>query len=165
VATAGLAAPDIAQPIRSILRKKPNLTVRMDEVKGLDLATLVDAKGMSVPGIAPAAMQMGAHVARELAREIRAGGRSGPRAAFAYWDKGNMATIGRSAAVAQISRFQFSGWLAWAAWLGVHLIFLVGFRNKVAVFFQWTYSYFTYRRGARIITGMDARDRPGPSRA
>ncbi len=65
-----------------------------------------------------------------------------------------MATIGRSAAVAQMGRLEFSGWPAWAAWLCVHLLFLIGFRNKLAVLLQWTYSYFTYKRGARIITGL-----------
>jgi NADH dehydrogenase len=120
-----------------------------------DLVTLVDRKGVIVPGIAPAAMQMGAHAARLVAAEIRAGPKDGPRAAFAYWDKGAMATIGRSAAVAQIGRLKFSGWPAWAAWLGVHLIFLIGFRNKLSVFLQWVYAYWTYQRGARIITGLE----------
>jgi NADH dehydrogenase len=120
-----------------------------------DLVTLVDRKGAIVPGIAPAAMQMGAHAARLVAAEIRAGPKDGPRTAFAYWDKGTMATIGRSAAVAQIGRLRFSGWPAWAAWLGVHLIFLIGFRNKLSVFLQWVYAYWTYQRGARIITGPE----------
>jgi len=120
-----------------------------------DLVTLVDRKGVIVPGIAPAAMQMGAHAARLVAAEIRAGPKDGPRAAFAYWDKGTMATIGRSAAVAQIGRLRFSGWPAWAAWLGVHLIFLIGFRNKLSVVLQWVYAYWTYQRGARIITGLE----------
>ncbi len=120
-----------------------------------DIVTLVDRKGQSVPGIAPAAMQMGAFAARVIAAEIRAGGAPAARPAFAYWDKGSMATIGRSAAVAHIGRLQFSGWPAWAAWLGVHLIFLIGFRNRLSVFLQWVYSYWTYRRGARIITGLD----------
>ena len=133
-----------------------------------DIVTLVDRKGAVVPGIAPAAMQMGAHAARLVAAEIRAGRREAPRDSFAYWDKGNMATIGRSAAVAQIGRLKFSGWPAWAAWLAVHLISLIGFRNKLSVFLQWTYAYWTYQRGARIITGMeeprvcaDAARRPG----
>jgi NADH dehydrogenase len=130
-----------------------------------DLVSLVDRKGVTVPGIAPAAMQMGAHAANLLVREIRAGDRNRPRAAFTYWDKGNMATIGRSAAVAQIGRLRFSGWPAWAAWLSVHLVFLVGFRNKLSVFLQWLYSYLTYKRGARIITGLDERDWPVPPRA
>ena len=84
-------------------------------------------------------------------RSKRAGSRR--RApAFKYWDKGTMATIGRSAAVAWIGRFKFSGLLAWLAWLFIHLIFLIGFRNRLAVLFQWAYSYFSYKRSARIIT-------------
>ncbi|HUJ42598.1 MAG TPA: NAD(P)/FAD-dependent oxidoreductase [Opitutaceae bacterium] len=118
-----------------------------------DIVTLVDRKGVTVPGIAPAAMQMGAHVAKLIAREIGAPRSASPREAFAYRDKGSMATIGRSAAVAWLGRLQFGGWPAWAAWLGVHLVFLIGFRNKLSVFLQWVYSYWTYRRGARIITG------------
>ena len=119
-----------------------------------DIVTLVDRRGATVPGIAPAAMQMGAHVAKLITREIRAPRLAATREAFAYRDKGSMATIGRSAAVAWLGRMQFSGWPAWAAWLGVHLIFLIGFRNKLSVFLQWVYSYCTYKRGARIITGL-----------
>ena len=70
-----------------------------------------------------------------------------------YRDKGSMATIGRSAAVAKVGRFEFSGFPAWLAWLGVHLIFLIGFRNKLAVMLQWVWSWLTFKRGARLITG------------
>ncbi len=125
-----------------------------------DIVTLVDRKGQTVPGIAPAAMQMGRHAARVIGAAIRAGGQPAPRPAFGYWDKGSMATIGRSAAVAHIGRLEFGGWPAWAAWLGVHLVFLIGFRNRLSVFLQWVYSYWTYKRGARIITGLDGSDRP-----
>ncbi|MDA7645287.1 NAD(P)/FAD-dependent oxidoreductase, partial [bacterium] len=76
-------------------------------------------------------------------------------ASFEYWDKGTMATIGRSAAVAKMGRIECSGLPAWLAWLGVHLVFLVGFRNKLAVFMQWVYSYVTYRRGARVVIGSE----------
>lgn len=119
-----------------------------------DMVSLVDANGVIVPGVAQGAMQMGRHAARTIARELR-GEKFSPagRTAFAYRDKGTMATIGRSSAVALINGVQLSGVPAWLAWLGVHLIFLLGFRNKVSVLIQWTYSYFTYKRGARIITG------------
>ncbi|HET7537663.1 MAG TPA: NAD(P)/FAD-dependent oxidoreductase [Candidatus Didemnitutus sp.] len=121
-----------------------------------DLAVLTDKNGVLVPGVAQGAMQGGEHVARIIAREILKGARPpAEREAFAYRDKGNMATIGRSKAVAQIGRLEFSGLLAWMTWLGVHLVFLVGMRNRISVFIQWVYSYFTYRRGARIITGLD----------
>ena len=108
-----------------------------------------------MPGVAQGAMQEGAHVAKLLVRELR-GEKFSPagREPFVYRDKGNMATIGRSAAVAEIGRFHFSGFPAWVAWLGVHLLFLVSFRSKLSVLLQWTYSYFTYKRGARIITGV-----------
>jgi NADH dehydrogenase len=119
-----------------------------------DMATVVDKNGVTVPGVSPAAMQMGAYVAKIIVAEQRPGqAEVAQRPAFAYWDKGTMATIGRSAAVAQIGRLKFSGWPAWVAWLGVHLIFLVSFRSKLSVLMSWTYSYFTYKRGARVITG------------
>ena len=120
-----------------------------------DLISLVDANGVLVPGVAQGAMQAGAHAAKVIARELR-GEIFSPvgRAAFAYFDKGTMATIGRSSAVAEIGRFKFSGYPAWIAWLTIHLLFLVGFRSKVSVLIQWVYSYFTYRRGARVISGV-----------
>lgn len=120
-----------------------------------DLALSLGDKGKPVPGVSPAAMQMGKHVANLIEEEMTSGPvPSEDRTPFEYWDKGTMATIGRSKAVAKIGHFEFSGFTAWLAWLGVHLIFLVGFRNKIAVLFQWAYSYFTYKRGARLITGL-----------
>lgn len=119
-----------------------------------DIAALVDKNGKAVPGVSPAAMQMAEHVAKVIEDELTNGRKpQSERPAFSYWDKGSMATIGRASAVAMVGKLKFSGRLAWLAWLGVHLIFLVGFRNRVAVFFAWVYSYFTYKRGARIITG------------
>ncbi len=122
-----------------------------------DLALVLGKDGKPVPGVSPAAMQMARHVAHIIGNELAApSSASVPRPAFKYWDKGTMATIGRSAAVAMVGRFKFSGFLAWMAWLGVHLIFLIGFRNRAAVLLQWAYSYLTYKRGARIVTGMNA---------
>ena len=117
-----------------------------------DMALVLQADGKPVPGVSPAAMQMGKHAAKIIAAELAAGASLPVRPAFKYWDKGTMATIGRSAAVAQIGRLRMSGYPAWLAWLFVHLIFLVGFRNRTAVLFQWAYSYFSNRRSARIIT-------------
>jgi NADH dehydrogenase len=114
-----------------------------------DLAAVVDKDGQVVPGVSPAAIQEARHVARQLERELDGDPRA--RRPFDYWDKGTMATIGRSAAVAKVGSLELTGWVAWVAWLFVHLLFLVGFRNRLAVLLQWTYSYFTYRRGARII--------------
>jgi NADH dehydrogenase len=97
-------------------------------------------------------MQMGKHVAKIIEQEIRFGTNRAMRPAFKYWDKGTMATIGRSAAVALVGKIKLSGMAAWLAWLFIHLIFLIGFRNRLSVLFQWTYSYFSYKRSARIIT-------------
>jgi NADH dehydrogenase len=119
-----------------------------------DMALVLQENGKPVPGVSPAAMQMARHVARIITGELRLGAGGAPRPPFRYWDKGTMSTIGRSAAVAWIGKLHFSGLLAWLAWLFVHLIFLIGFRNKLAVLLQWTYSYFAYKRGARIITGL-----------
>jgi NADH dehydrogenase len=124
-----------------------------------DMALVLQADGKPVPGVSPAAMQMGRYVARIIGEELNHGKSSSRDKPFTYRDKGTMATIGRSAAVAMIGKLKLSGFPAWVAWLFVHLIFLIGFRNKLAVLLQWTYSYFTYKRGARIITGSP---RPPP---
>jgi len=95
---------------------------------------------------------MGKYVAQIIAADLRSAPNPAPHPPFKYWDKGTMATVGRSAAVAQMGKLKLSGYPAWLAWLFVHLIFLVGFRNRTAVLFQWAYSYFSNRRSARIIT-------------
>ena len=105
-----------------------------------------------VPGVAPAAMQMGRHVARVIA--------TGERAPFRYRDKGSLATIGRARAVADIKGFRFSGFLAWFAWLAIHIFYLIGFRNRFFVLVGWAWHYLTFRRGARIITGTPGRRHP-----
>ncbi len=121
-----------------------------------DMALVLQENGKPVPGVSPAAMQMGRHVARLIGDELEPGAGRAPRPPFSYWDRGTMATIGRSAAVAWIGKLKISGLIAWLAWLFVHLIFLIGFRNKLAVLLQWTYSYFAYKRSARIITSLPA---------
>ncbi|MBI5383816.1 MAG: NAD(P)/FAD-dependent oxidoreductase [Verrucomicrobia bacterium] len=118
-----------------------------------DMALALDERGAPVPGIAPAAMQMARHVARLIADELDLGKGRAPRPPFRYRDRGTMATIGRSAGAAIIGKVKLTGFPAWLAWLVVHLIFLIGFRNKLVVLLSWTYSYFTYKLGARIITG------------
>jgi len=117
-----------------------------------DMATLKDANGVVVPGVSPAAMQMARYAARVIETDLERPGAE--REPFKYWDKGTMATIGRSKAVAEVGKIHLTGWPAWMMWLGVHLIFLIGFRNKISVLMQWAYSYLTYKRGARIITGL-----------
>ncbi|VVM04569.1 NAD(P)/FAD-dependent oxidoreductase [Methylacidimicrobium tartarophylax] len=114
-----------------------------------------------VPAIAPAAMQMGRHVASLITGELSAGViPPEKRPVFRYRDKGMMATIGRSTAVVWIGKAAFNGLAAWLAWLAIHLVFLIGFRNKVIVLFQWTWSYLTYGRGARIILRSEAARSP-----
>ena len=114
-----------------------------------DLASLKDDKGKPVPGLAPAAMQQGKSVAHNIARDLE----GKPRQDFRYLDKGSLATIGRSAAVAEFGKIHISGFFAWLAWLFIHIFFLIGFRNRLIVFIQWAWSYLTYERGARLITG------------
>jgi NADH dehydrogenase len=115
-----------------------------------DLAHL-EQNGKPVPGVAPAAIQQGAYVAK-LIRERLRGGTLPP---FRYRDKGSLAVIGRAAAVAQIGPLHMSGLLAWLTWLFVHLMYLVEFSNRVLVFIQWGFLYLTFNRGARLITGPD----------
>jgi NADH dehydrogenase len=111
--------------------------------------TIFHQDGKPLPGVSPVAMQMG----RLVARNIQNGIAGRPYKNFRYFDKGNMATIGRKAAIAEIGKLHLSGFIAWLAWLGVHIFFLIGFRNRFAVLFNWAWSYFTYQRGARLITG------------
>ncbi len=116
-----------------------------------DLAHL-EQDGCTVPGVAQPAMQMGGHIARILAADLA----GAPRPPFRYFDKGDMATIGRMDAVARLEwpfKAHMSGFPAWAAWLTVHIFFLIGFRNRIWVFFAWIWTYFTFTRGARLITG------------
>ncbi len=114
-----------------------------------DLATLADKHGKPLPGIAPVAMQEGKTAAHNIGAELR----GEPRKNFHYFNKGNLATIGRAAAVAEFGKIHISGFVAWLAWLFVHVFFLIGFRNRIIVLVQWAWSYFTYERGARLITG------------
>ena len=145
-----------------------------------DLASLKDEQGKLLPGVAPVAMQEGTFVAKLIRREL---GRAGAlpfsrpsreagdfdlRPKFHYWDKGSLATIGRSAAVAEFGRIHISGFIAWLSWLFVHIFFLIGFRNRLLVFIQWAWSYVTYERGARLITGSTylpgwTPDQPAPA--
>src|SRR5437660_447353 len=137
-----------------------------------DLAAAKDEQGKMLPGVAPVAIQEGKFVAKlireeverlgsnrnpegaaPLSRSVRQGGGFDSRPTFHYWDKGSLATIGRAAAVAQFGKIHISGFIAWLSWLFVHILFLIGFRNRLLVFIQWAWSYVTYERGARLITG------------
>ena len=114
-----------------------------------DLATLKDKHGSPLPGVAPVALQEGRYVAKIIGDDLR----NVSRKDFDYFDKGSLATIGRAAAVAQFRKLHISGYFAWLAWLFVHIFFLIGFRNRIIVLIQWAWSYLTYERGARLITG------------
>ena len=117
-----------------------------------DLATLTDVRGVRVPWVAPSANQEGKRAAENI-RLLIAGKET---VKFRYFNKGDLATIGRYRAVADFGSFRVVGWLAWWFWLFVHIMYLVGFRNRVSVLIQWAYSYFTYQRGVRLITRRDA---------
>jgi NADH dehydrogenase len=113
-----------------------------------DLANFSHQTGEPLPGVSPVAMQQGRHAARNILAMIE--GREPQR--FWYLDKGSMATIGRNKAVADLRLIHLSGLPAWLAWLFVHIIFLVGFRNRLLVLFQWAWAYFSFNKGARLIT-------------
>src|SRR5438105_5601365 len=114
-----------------------------------DLASLKDENGKMLPGVAPVAMQEGTFAAHAIRRDLA----HEARGKFHYVDKGSLATIGRAAAVAQFGKIHISGFIAWLAWLFIHIFFLIGFRNRLIVLIQWAWSYLTYERGARLITG------------
>jgi NADH:ubiquinone reductase (H+-translocating) len=114
-----------------------------------DLANFSHQGGQPLPGVAQTGIQMGRYAAKLIQRRLK----KEPAKPFHYRDKGNMATIGRAAAVAQIGNLHVSGLLAWAMWLTIHLMYLVGFQNRIVVLLQWFYSYATFNRGARLITG------------
>jgi NADH dehydrogenase len=160
---AGVQPPPLNQKLGATL--DPRGRVLVDEhlrMKGFDFAfaagdtAFVESHSPEIPGIAPAAIQQGDYVARVVAAMIR--GTSAP-SPFKYWDKGQMATIGRTRAVAQVGPLKMSGFLAYLMWVVIHIYFLIGFKNKTFVLMQWTWSYFCYRRGARLIVNKEWRQR------
>jgi NADH dehydrogenase len=121
-----------------------------------DLANFSHQTGKPLPGVAPVAIQQGRYAGALTVKRL-AGKTVRP---FRYWDKGSLATIGRAAAVADFGRIHISGLIAWLTWLFVHLMYLVGFDNRLLVFIKWAYSYLTFNRGARLITGHEAEGKP-----
>jgi NADH dehydrogenase len=113
-----------------------------------DLASIT-SDGKPVPGVAQGAMQMGKHAARSVRNDLA----GKPRTAFRYLDKGSLATIGRAAAVAEIFGVKLSGFVAWIVWVFIHILYLIGFRNRILVMIQWAWAYLSYQRGIRLITG------------
>jgi NADH dehydrogenase len=154
---AGVTASPLAQSLEVPLDRvgrvpvEPDLTVPgHPEVMVIgDLALFIDQSGNPLPGVCPVAIQQGRHAARNILRVIQ----GLPTEVFHYRDKGNLATIGRAQAVADLGRLRISGIWAWLAWLFVHVFFLIGFRNRFVVIFEWAWAYFTFQRGARLITG------------
>lgn len=114
-----------------------------------DQATLKRQDGRPVPGVAPAAMQMGKHAARNILRQLK----GQPAAPFEYWDKGELATIGRAKAVGKIGKWHPKGFIAWLMWSLIHVFFLISFRSRLLVMFEWAMLYFFHDRGSRLITG------------
>jgi NADH dehydrogenase len=155
---AGVAASPLARSLGVELDRQGRVPVLPDlRAPGIDnvyvagdLASLRQ-DGKAVPGVAPAAKQMGAHVAHA----IRARLRGGDPPSFRYRDYGNLATIGRMAAVVHLGKLELSGAIAWWFWLLAHVFFLIGFRNRLVVMLNWTWAYWTYQRAARIILGQD----------
>jgi NADH dehydrogenase len=153
---AGIAASPLAASLGVPLDRagrvlvRPDLTIPgQDQVYVLGDLMHFEQAGQLVPGVAPAAIQAGKHAAANVIATLR----GKPRKSFIYRDKGTLATIGRAAAVAQLGKLKLSGYVAWLLWLFVHILFLIGFRNRVLVLIEWAWSYFTYDRGARLITG------------
>jgi len=172
---AGNAASPLARVLGVPLDRAGRVLVRPDlSIPGHshafvvgDMAALIDVRGVEVPGVAPAANQEGERAAENIKLLLR-GEETIP---FRYRNKGNLATIGRHKAVADFGSFRVTGWAAWWFWLFVHIMYLVGFRNRVSVLLQWAYSYFTYQRGVRLIThaevawrGARRRELPAASR-
>jgi NADH:quinone reductase (non-electrogenic) len=154
---AGVAASSIGRSLGAPLdragrvRISPDLTLPgHPEVFVIgDLASLDDQNGRPLPGVAQVAIQMGQHAVKNILRSIE----RQPLRAFEYKDLGNMATIGRASAIADFGTFRLTGRIAWLAWLFVHLLNLIGFRNRLIVLVQWAWAYFSYQRAVRLITG------------
>lgn len=153
---AGVAASSLGARLGVPLDRAGRVMVEKDcsipghpEVFVLGDLAHIEQDGKPVPGVAPAAMQMGRHAARAIHASVK----GKPRPAFHYLDKGSLATIGRAAAVAEIAGAKLSGLVAWLVWVFVHILYLIGFRNRVLVLMQWGWAYLWYSRGIRLITG------------
>jgi NADH:ubiquinone reductase (H+-translocating) len=153
---AGVSATTLTERLGAPLDRAGRVLVNHDltvpghhNVFAIGDMTYLEQDGKALPGVSPVAMQMGRRVAGNIRNDLA----GKPYEEFRYFDKGSMATIGRKAAIAEIGKLHLSGFIAWMAWLTVHIFFLIGFRNRFAVLFNWAWSYFTYQRGARLITG------------
>ena len=160
---AGVAASPLVKSLGASIdragRVKVNTNLSIDghpEVLVIgDTAAVIDAEGKQVPGVAPAAIQMGQYAAKSIRAKLK--GKS--IKPFSYWDKGSLATIGRAAAVGYIGKLKISGFIAWIGWLLVHIMFLIGFRNRLFVILQWGWAYFMFSMSAQLITYYDLQKR------
>ena len=158
---AGVASPEINKALGVPLDRGGRVIVENDcSLKGHpevfvlgDQANFTGEDGKPLPGLAPVAMQQGRHTARNIKREVK----GQPREPFKYRDKGIMATIGRRRAIVQYGRLKFAGFFAWLAWLFIHVLYLIGFKNRIEVMLNWGWNYFAFSRGARLIVGKDWR--------
>lgn len=161
---AGVQPSSICKTLGTPLDKVGRVIVETDlSVKGHpnafvlgDQAHFPTADGFGLPGLAPVAMQQGRHAAKNIRRTLQ----NKSRTPFRYKDKGTMATIGRKKAVAEVGRLHITGFLAWMAWLFIHIYYLIGFKNRLFVFMEWFWAYVTFRRGARLILDKEWRSNP-----
>jgi len=159
---AGVRATDLARSLGATLDRGGRVLVEPDlslpgepRVFVIGDAAAVPWRGGTVPGMCPGAIQMGRHVAAGIERAVR----GLPSRPFVYRDKGLLATIGRSRAVAVLGSMRFAGFPAWVVWVFVHIAYLIGFRNRVLVLFEWAWLYCTRQRGARVVLGGGSRRR------
>lgn len=158
---AGVEPSKLNQDLKSDLDRSGRVKVQKDlsleKFSNLfvvgDQACFEIEEGKTLPGLASVAMQQGHHAGLNIVADIQGKARKD----FQYFDKGQMATIGRRKAVAQVSDLKFHGFFAWFLWLFIHIYYLIGFRNKMTVFLEWVYAYFTFKKGARLITSPDWR--------
>ena len=164
---AGVAASPLGKSLGVPLDRAGRVAVEADlsiaghpEIFVIGDLAAAKSEGQPVPGIAPAAKQMGTHTAANIVRRVR----GEPTAPFRYKDYGQLATIGRSAAVAYFGKFKMSGYPAWVMWLLAHIYFLINFRNRLVVMIDWAWSYWTMQRSARIVIGAEG-SAPASTRA
>lgn len=154
---AGVQANDITRKLPTEVDRAGRVTPKADlSLEGHpeifvagDICFMKDGNAVPVPGVAPAASQMGRHIAKTLIKEYR-GAAVTAREPFVYLDKGSMAIVGRSAAIVQYGKIKLTGFIAWLAWLFIHVLFLIGFRSKISVIFNWAWSFITDKPGARV---------------
>ncbi|MEW5740906.1 MAG: NAD(P)/FAD-dependent oxidoreductase [Myxococcota bacterium] len=161
---AGVQGPPLARALGAELDRSGRVKVQSDlTIPGHpdayvigDLASFEVEGGGTLPGLAPVAIQQGRHAADNILATLE----GKPRRPFRYLDKGIMATVGRAAGIAQTGRLKLSGFIGWLAWLFIHILYLIGFRNRLLVMFQWAWAWFTWSRGARLITGVTPPPQP-----